>query len=370
MTQCVEPHLCCGCAVCAAVCPAGAITMKRDDEGFLYPGVSNSCIDCGLCVEKCPVCAVEGIRMADHGLSAYAAHGAEEGEQLSCASGGVATAISKKVLKAGGVVYGVAYGENYRSTRYIRVEREEELELLKGSKYIQSEKDGLWQGVEEELQTGRLTLFVGMPCDVAALKAYLGREYENLIACELICHGITSPKVQGDYLDDLERQMGAATAYFTVRYKKDGWYPPHIKAVMENGKEEIVPFYATSFGYAYEYFLRPSCNNCTFKGENRCGDITLGDYLGMTKDHPGYSEGGISAVMINSEKARPFVEDLPNMVYTPVPYEEIVACNKRMSIPARPKPQREEVRLWVCGEGLAKGFAAKEEKGPVGPKPQ
>ena len=41
---------CCGCGACEAACPRGAITMRADEEGFLYPAVdAGKCVDCGLC---------------------------------------------------------------------------------------------------------------------------------------------------------------------------------------------------------------------------------------------------------------------------------------------------------------------------------
>jgi coenzyme F420-reducing hydrogenase beta subunit len=280
------------------------------------------------------------MRLPQHGIACYAAHGLDRGELLSCASGGVATALSKAVLKAGGWVCGVRYGADFRSTHYICTNRVQDLEALKGSKYIQSQKDGIFPLVKERLEKG-LVLFVGTPCDVGALKGYLGGDHANLLSCDLICHGITSPRVGAEYIDHLEESLGAPVISFTVRHKEESWYPAYLRGEAENGKLERKPFFDTAYGYAFSYFLRPSCYRCSFKGENRLGDITLGDYLGMEPEHPGYQREGVSAVMVNTPKGLPWMERLSGISLVPVEYGDILSKNKRLSVSSREKPQRE-----------------------------
>lgn len=345
----IAKELCCGCGVCGAVCPVNAIRMEADDEGFLYPQLDRiTCVDCGLCREKCPIMAGKSMRLSQHGIACYAAHETDRKELLSCASGGVATALSRAVLEAGGWVCGVRYGEDFRSTHYICTNHPQDLAALKGSKYIQSQKNGIFPLVRERLEKG-LVLFVGTPCDVGALKGYLGGDHPNLLACDLIRHGITSPRVGVEYIDHLEESLGAPIASFTVRHKVDAWYPAYLRGEAENGKTELMPFFDTAYGYAFSYFLRPSCYRCSFKGENRLGDITLGDYLGMDPEHPGYQREGVSAVMVNTSKGLPWMERLSGIELIPVEYGDILSKNKRLSVSSREKPQRNVIsRLLPC----------------------
>lgn len=288
------------------------------------------------------------MRLSQHGIACYAAHETDWKELLSCASGGVATALSRAVLEAGGWVCGVRYGEDFRSTHYICTNHPQDLAALKGSKYIQSQKNGIFPLVRERLEKG-LVLFVGTPCDVGALKGYLGGDHPNLLACDLICHGITSPWVGVEYIDHLEESLGAPIASFTVRHKVDAWYPAYLRGEAENGKTELMPFFDTAYGYAFSYFLRPSCYRCSFKGENRLGDITLGDYLGMDPEHPGYQREGVSAVMVNTSKGLPWMERLSGIELIPVEYGDILSKNKRLSVSSREKPQRNVIsRLLPC----------------------
>lgn len=200
---------CVGCSACATVCHKNAITMIHDGEGFLYPEVDESrCVHCGLCQRVCPVKSFDGLtRSID--AQFYGAKECDEMERLSSSSGGVFSLLARRTLSQGGVVFGAAFDESL-VVRHRCVDNLDDLASLRGSKYVQSEVGSCYEMVKCELASGRHVLFTGTPCQIAGLKAYLGKEYMNLLSVDLICHGVPSPAVFSKYLQELESEMGGA----------------------------------------------------------------------------------------------------------------------------------------------------------------
>lgn len=189
---------CTGCAACFNACGKGAITMMEDACGYIHPRIDQyKCVDCNLCAKVCPVNAKVVLR---YPKDCYAATVKDDDELASCASGGIATELSRYVICKGGVVYGCT-GKDIRNVRHIRIDKSEELDLLKGSKYVQSFIGGIYNNVKRDLHSGRLTLFVGTPCQVAGLLSFLRKDYSNLITADLVCHGTPSQKMLNDNID-------------------------------------------------------------------------------------------------------------------------------------------------------------------------
>lgn len=203
---------CVGCSACATVCHMNAITMIHDGEGFLYPDVDESrCVRCGLCQCVCPVKNVSSLpRSMD--AQFYGAKESDARERLSSSSGGVFSLLARRTLSQGGVVFGAAFDESLVVSHRC-VDSLDGLASLRGSKYVQSEVGSCCEMVKSELASGRHVLFTGTPCQVAGLKAYLGREYMNLLSVDLICHGGPFPAVFSKYLQELESEMGGGRLY-------------------------------------------------------------------------------------------------------------------------------------------------------------
>lgn len=183
---------CCGCEACANVCPKGIIEMQADDEGFFYPRITNyqKCIHCHRCEKVCPIKNVSEV--SDFQERAVAGYSLSQKEVKASASGGLGTAIAKGFIKNGGIVYGVTYTSDFRGIEYSRARILTELEQFRTSKYAQSRKKDIFLKVKLDLDAGNKVLFVGLPCDTYALQLFLGKKYENLYVCSLICHGPTS----------------------------------------------------------------------------------------------------------------------------------------------------------------------------------
>ena len=305
----VDRHDCCGCAVCESACGKGSISMQRDQEGFLYPVVDeNTCIDCGLCTKVCPVTN----KCEDDApyIKSYGGYSLDSRVIDSCASGGIATALSIDTIRKGGVVFGVRFNEAYDGAEYSVARTEIDLWNFCSSKYIQPTKSGIHKSVKDELQKGIPVLFVGCPCDVAALKRFLRKEYDNLLTCELFCAGTTSKKVLDGYRELREKKMGAKLVSFNVRDKEKGWFVQHIKEVYSNGKVSFKNHFGTFLGYGFLTFRRPSCYHCQYKQNTTYCDVKVGDFWGIKASDPFWNPKGVSVILAKNQKGVDALEAL------------------------------------------------------------
>lgn len=301
---------CCGCGACVAVCPKKAIKMKMDSEGFRYPIVDASlCVDCGLCKKACTFNAEWGglkEKSVPYPLGVYGVKHKDEGIRAASRSGGVFTALSDQILKQGGSVYGVGLTNEFLA-EHRRAVKPEERDKFRGSKYIQSRMDYVYEQIREDLRAGKAVLFSGTPCQTAAVrKAMENENSEQLLLVDIVCHGVPSPKVWRDYLDEMEKKYGGRITAVDFRNKKFGW-ADHIESFVINGKEYYSDIFRTLFG-THE-IIRPSCYYCKYKKVIRVGDITIADYWGIDKAIPEFNDNkGVSLVLVNTEKGKRIFE--------------------------------------------------------------
>lgn len=302
-----DKNKCCGCCGCQTICPFNAIKMQCDEEGFLYPFIDDAlCKKCGKCEKVCPITNREKICIDTHNKKVIQGFFVNEDKHRASASGGAATAFSEMIINSGGCVFGSAYTEDYKDAIYIKVTNVDELNKLKSSKYIETTKGTIYEQVKEEVNTGRKVLFTGLPCDIGGLKAYLGSEYKNLYTCELICHGPTAKKVQEDYINKLSRKYRSKVIGFNSRYNVDGKEAPYIKVDFENGKSYVKPLWDTEYGYAFAIYSRKSCYNCSFKGNMRVADISIGDSW-CARESFG-DKKGVSIIYAHTEKGMELID--------------------------------------------------------------
>lgn len=271
----------------------------------------------------------------------YAGYVNDENKLLKSTSGGIATALAEQMIERGGYVAGVVYSENFRKAEYIVTNDINDIEKFKGSKYIDSDKNHIYRKVKALLQQGKQVLFVGLPCTVAGLYNFLGYEAENLLTCELICHGPTTTKVHEEYISYLEKKYKSEIVEFSVRRKKDAWLPPYLYAKFKNGKEFMKPFYSTEYGFAFSIFGKAACYNCHFKGTNHCADIMIGDFWGATEKDAFWNNKGVSSIFAETEKGNKALKMLRSIKLFPTTFERAVE-NNPMVIKSRPHDTREE----------------------------
>ena len=329
---------CTGCTACASGCPRDAIAMERDKEGFAYPFVDGAkCVRCGRCTAVCPILHGREPRPLP---AAFAAWNRDEAVRRDSTSGGVFTALADFILESGGIVFGAAM-DGSQHLRHIACFRKEDLWRLRGSKYVQSDLGQTFRAVKKALES-RAVLFSGTPCQVDGLYRYLGCRPENLVTCDLVCHGVPSPGVWEDMARSLERRRGKGLQAVRFRSKVSGWKNSHFTAVYDDGTVETAPLYSTEYGRAFgrSLFLRPSCHRCAYTNLNRPGDFTLGDFWGLRPDElPDQQEKGISLLLVNTAHGSHIFDQLP-LRRQSFPIERAVAGNPRLASPTPQPPDR------------------------------
>lgn len=304
----VNEENCSGCGACEGVCPKDAIHLKKNIEGFLVPNVNrNKCINCGLCLKKCT--SVNPVYKNVTEPKCYAMMASDETRRIS-SSGGMFTVAAEYIMEQGGYVCGAAYNEDYTVEHIITNDRNE-LGRLRGSKYMQSYASGVYPVIKKLLQNGKLVLFTGMPCQVAGLYSYLGREYDTLYTMDLLCHGITSSKVFEKYHKDVLNGKELSRLEFKEK-EPWGWHAG-VNAYFTDGTKYSKPLEYDLYFVAYLKSIakNTTCGKCVSNKLPRQGDLTIGDFWGIARhDEEVYDKKGTSVVLVNNPKAEKFFEKL------------------------------------------------------------
>lgn len=304
-----EKTRCSGCGACVHSCPAGAISMEADGEGFLYPRMDEAkCVGCGKCESLCPALRpADAINWAEP--ACYAVQ-AEDRVRMGSSSGGMFTLLARETLSRGGVVCGACMDRDFQ-VYHTLAEKERDLEPLRRSKYVQSDLRKVFPEIRDCLEKERWVLFVGTPCQAAGLRAFLGREWERLLIVDLVCSGVISPKVFERYLEETFGKKNIKHYYFRTKiYGYDGLVSA---CVLKNGQTymghpSIDPLVR---GRYRNLFARPICQDCPYASFPRQGDLTLGDFWGLSSYRKEWTdEKGTSLVLVNNEKGRHFLEEI------------------------------------------------------------
>lgn len=314
MINITDKEKCCGCNACGDICSKKAISFKVDNEGFWYPEVDQEkCVDCGLCEKVCPILQVDSLKKNDFEIpKCFAAQNKNLESLFNSTSGSAFAGFAEKIYKDGGYVGGAVFNDDYSVRQFISNDKAD-LEQLRNTKYVQSNSEGFYIAVRNILKEGNKVLVCGLPCQMAALRAFLRKDYENLIIVDMICLGINSPRILPAYLHWKEEQHGSKLVYYKAKNKELGWRELTTKMVFENGDVEYDKKdtnYFTQGFISTHAFARPSCYDCKFKGLPRIADITIGDfwgaerYVGKEYDY----NLGTSCVLINSQKGLNFYE--------------------------------------------------------------
>ena len=231
------------------------------------------------------------------------------------ASGGAYAAIAEYVLRKRGVVFGVVYDEKWNAF-FTYAEKDEQLEPILSSKYVQADTRDSYAEVKKQLINGRKVLYCGTGCQIGGLKSYLQKDYDNLITVDLICHGVTSPLLFRKYIHWLGDKCGALITEYDFRDKKGGWglgYKYKYKYKYKYRNCNLDPYYYHFLkGNAY----RECCYKCNYCSKGRCGDLTIGDYWGIEKEHPDfYSTKGVSVLLVNTMKGEKCLEECEHLFY-------------------------------------------------------
>lgn len=324
MEEIISKKNCTGCTACATICPKGAISFIEEKDGFKYPTINQKkCINCGACKKICPVLNSKENQSINE---SYVAFNKDDKEKENSSSGAIFSTIANYILENGGIVIGAAFDENNK-LNHIAVTNKNELEKLKGSKYLQSNLGNIFSFIKENILDKKI-LFVGTPCQVAGIKTII--KNKNLLCIDVICHGVPSPKLFEKYIKELEEQNNDKLINYNFRDKSTGWDNYSNTALFKNNKvTELSKDNKYMQLFLSDIALRESCYNCNFKLGNKYSDITLGDFWGVQKYYPEmYNKKGVSAIIINTEKGKEIFKKIKsNLEYKECKLEEIISGN-------------------------------------------
>ena len=322
-----ELNKCSGCGACANVCAKNAIAMTEDKAGFLYPSINtDKCIGCGLCEKVCPY-NVDVTNNASDNQKAYFVASDNKAYFYHSATAGFCTAVAREVIRQGGLAYGVYLDEDDWKAKHICVTDCEGTEKIRNSKYLQSETSDTYSKVKDSLNRGIRVLYTGTPCQIAGLKAFLRKDYENLITIDIICHGVFSYRLVKEEVKYWETFYNGTLSNLKFRSKRIYPHPQGgivnfdiIKGKKSKHHEVLARYSPTYRSYAYSgdginHNLRLSCYTCQFRDHSRYGDFTVGDPwqidMQLKDIHtPENIRNGISLVLSNTEKANLFLESV------------------------------------------------------------
>lgn len=349
MINITDKTKCCGCCACVDSCVHKAISLKTDIEGFWYPIIDKeTCVDCGLCEKVCPELNTAELKKNDfpQPVKTIAAIHKNMRIRWDSTSGGAFTALADAMYRQGGYVSGAIYNEDFSVRNFIS-NNPEDLVKIRSSKYLQSKAEGVYAEIRTLLRKGEKVLACGTPCQMAALRSFLRKDYENLIIVDFICRGVNSPKVYRKYLDSLERKHGGKVIYVKAKNKELGWRNLTRKVVFDNGKIYYGVRMEDDFrrGYHTNVFCRPSCYTCQYKDFPRMADITIADYWGIEKVDKNLDNNiGTSMILLNSKKGEKYFELAKNdLEFRETIFESILAGNGALtSSLSAPKINREQ----------------------------
>lgn len=298
MINITDTHNCCGCGACTNICPRQCIVLKKDDtEGFLYPEVDASvCCHCDACERVCPML---NNNESHKPLQVIAGRNEDDIIRKNSSSGGIFSSLAEHIISKGGVVFGVRFSDDFRNAVFCEVDDAADITVLRGSKYLQAEANEVYKQVRLRLREGRPILFSGTPCQVRALRLYLGKEANSsmLYCVDIICHGVPSPEVWRQHLHNIIGEKRPTSVFF--RDKRIGWKDFSIVITTESGEYCRVhrdDLYMQSF--LRNVNLRPSCYKCSAKNGRSGADLTIGDFWGIPSDVD--DDQGASQILVTS----------------------------------------------------------------------
>lgn len=322
---------CTGCMACRFVCPKSAIIVESDQEGFLRPKISQElCIRCGCCEGACPVLHRPVQKQAQ---KCYVARAKSKSLRLACSSGGISELVAKRVLAEGGVVFGCVMEKNTNVAIHCKIDTDELLERMRGSKYVQSDLRETFGEVRLELEKGHRVLFIGTPCQIAGLKRCVRTNSQNLLTMTFMCHGVPSPAVWNKYLKEVQSRFRSQIKRISFRSKNYSWR--RCALVLEFSKtranliqEKSKNTYLRAF--LSDLCLRPSCYACQFKNGYSGADITLADCWGVSGVAPELDDDtGTSLLLLHSECAQALFEELEPVIETKeITFEKMIEANR------------------------------------------
>lgn len=337
---------CCGCRTCKQVCKFNAISVVTDKYGFEQMKVDASkCVECGMCEKVCPALNVE---LGTERYSCGAAYALDENVKFQGSSGGLFGVFARRVIADGGIVYGAAFDENLK-LKTMSAETVDELIPLYKSKYLLCDTNNSFEEMKTKLDEGHKVLYCSSPCQIAALKLFLNKNYENLLTVEFVCHGVGSQSLFDRSIAYTERKMSAKIKKVVFRYKVKRassryYYIYYCEKKKKNFvKKDLYLFFPYYNAYCQQLACRESCYNCKYATEYRVADITIGDFHNIEKYDTTIDRfAGVSMFVCNTSKGEEFFQSIKDKLFVKKFEWVVLRSNNRFSSGEnRPKKQRD-----------------------------
>lgn len=331
----VVGNKCCGCRACEQKCKLNAISFKTDEYGFEYPEVSaDLCVECGACDNVCP--AINTVA-ASEALNGGAAYALDAQTKYDGSSGGMFGTFAKALISNGGVVFGAAFDDELK-LKTTKAETVEELKPLYKSKYLLCDTSHKFEEIERELKSGRQVLYCSSPCQIAALKLYLKKDYDNLIVIDFVCHGVGSQTLFDRSIEYTEKKKAIKINKVTLRYKKEKaaskYYYRYDYSKGEKSHAKVDLYFSFPYYYAYckQLACRDSCYACKFATRERVGDITIADFHTVEKHYPSIDRfAGVSMLLINTAKGKELFDLVKDKLFYQETDKEVLYGENRFS---------------------------------------
>ena len=325
MNEICSKKQCIGCLNCYNSCKFSAIKIVKDELDFLYPIIDgDNCKKCGLCKKVCPILSNS---YNTQNNKCYACYNIEESIRLRSSSGGIFYLLAKFAIDNGGIVYGAGFNKKHQLI-HMSAKNLKDLKKLMGSKYVQSNLNNIFLEIKSNLDSNILVYFSGTPCQVSALKKYLGKDYLNLITQDFICHGVGSNKVLNMHLDKIMQEYNIKRINkIDFRNKTTGWKNFSFSLNKKYIKDLNSDIFMKTF--LKNLCLRESCYHCSFKGNKRASDLTLGDFWQVENVIKNIDDDkGVSCAIINTIKGEKiFSKIVDKMNLYEVSYDDISKNN-------------------------------------------
>lgn len=311
MIKLADKESCTACGACAFVCAKNCITMIEDEHGSVYPSLdSTNCVECGRCQKTCPILSPLDVNTPQ---IAYSAWSSDEKERETSASGGIAAEIYKKAISEGCDIAGAVQQDDFRVVMQLSSD-EKAILKFKNSKYVFSEAWHVYQEIKQSLKANKNVVFIGLPCQVAALRKIF-RENEKILFVEVVCHGTAPFSYLKQHIEHIEHTKNEKAIRMSFRDPDTYTYTYTFTLYNKDGKRFYaeVPRKTDTYQYAYHSTIsyRENCYHCHFAREQRIADITLSDYKGLGRMAPcSYGETNVSCILVNTEKGKKFIKEM------------------------------------------------------------
>lgn len=338
---------CSGCGACSNICPVNAIDMISDHTGFLYPEINmDKCISCNKCDSVCQINRSYEPSKAEN-QTFYAAVNKDDDQLMKSSSGGMFLALCRYMQELDGFIVGCVFDDDLVAYHTI-IRARDNCDKMCGSKYVQSDMRAVFSQVKALLDDNQWVLFTGTPCQVEGVLLFLNKHYEKLITVDLICHGVSSPKLWMQHKEWIESQLGGKVENYQFRNKsKIGWSLYYCYSYVKNGKSLAKKGICNSDPYYMDFLegknYRECCYSCKYATLDRKSDFTIGDYWGAEKYHQNFDvPKGISILMPNTKNAEKIMPSLLKYIYVETSEKEwVLEKNKQLIMPTKRPQQRD-----------------------------